>query len=351
MNKERQKLRVAPIGIRYVSYILDLIVLGCITTIILAAFQISPVLFLGSFLYFQGTETLNLLPSRDVMFTLISFIFLATGYFFLEPYMNTSVGKFLTGQRIVILKRSSSSSRHKYFMGALIRAIIKAFPPANFIDCLFIFKYKRFNQRYTDAHNGFVVIKKEQTPLKEYQFIFTMMDYLFISAIIYYLPLVTMTVRSYFFSASSLGTEGSVSPNTYILVEDAFNRILTNNLSLNTEFILGGIVLLSLSVLIIFSSSFIEGAIFSVILKNQPSSMFYGVLPHFFFETGGYVAGIAAGLIISVMIIDWSDAYVKGKKIFEASEIFTNAKCFLIFIIISVILIFVGAMIEAAMFR
>lgn len=345
------KFRVASVGKRYVSYTVDLIVLGCITTLILAPFGISSVLFLGSFSYFQGIEALSLLSSRDIMFTLISFIPLAVGYFFLEPYINISVGKFLLGQKIVIMKRSGFDSHHKHFKAALERALAKALLPANLIDCLFIFKNKRFGQRYTDKRNGFVVVERS-TPLNESRLIFAVVDYLIISTIIYYLPLLTGTIRIYFFSAPSLGSNGSVSVNTSMSVEDALYIISMNNLRLDLSLILGGIVLLSLTLLVVFSSSFIEGALLSIILKGQPSAILAGVLPHFFFETGGYVAGIATALAISIIILEWGSSYFRGVSFGAfANKNFTNMESVLVFITMSTTLIFVGALIEAIMFR
>jgi hypothetical protein len=321
------------------------------TTLMLAPFRISPVLFLGSFCYFQGINLLSLLSWRDVMFTSISFISLATGYFFFEPYTNISVGKFLLGQKIAILKRSRLDSHHKHLKAALARATIKALLPANLIDCLFIFKNKQFSQRYTDKRNGFVVIERSTHPDGS-RVIFTVIPLLIMSTVIYYLPLITSTMTIYFFYAPSPGSTGLVSPNTSISVEDTFYRIFMNNLSLDASLVLGGIVFLSLSLLVVFSSSFIEGILISTIFRDQPSAILSGVLPHFFFETAGYIAGIATALAISITILEWISSYKMGVSFGTfASKNYIIMKSIIIFMITSTILIFVGALIEAGMFR
>jgi hypothetical protein len=125
-----------------------------------------------------------------------------------------------------------------------------------------------------------------------------------------------------------------------------------NNLSLDASLVLGGIVFLSLSLLVVFSSSFIEGILISTIFRDQPSAILSGVLPHFFFETAGYIAGIATALAISITILEWISSYKMGVSFGTfASKNYIIMKSIIIFMITSTILIFVGALIEAGMFR
>jgi hypothetical protein len=336
--RQQRKFSIASIGGRFVSYLVDIVVIGCITTLVLAPFQISPVLFVGSFLYFQGVGKLSLLSYHDVAVTSISFIVLATIYFFIEAFLNLSVGKPLMRQKIVMLKGFSTPRRR--FLGALERAIIKAIPPINVIDSLFILKHRRLSQRLTDIRNGLVVIQKKR-PFWG--------NFLAVSAILYYFPLIAMTLRSSLFLTLPLQPSNTTTDTT-LLRENLLNQIVTNNLSLGFQLLLGGVVLSSLSILIVLSSSLIEGVVLGHILLSQPSFIFYRVLPHFFFETVGYVLEIGGSLIVSTIILDWLEGYVKRKPIgIIVGEIGEKLKYLLTFSVISVILILLGAIVETSL--
>ena len=338
LSKQAHKFSVASPGRRFISYLVDLVIIGCIATLVLAPFQISPVLFIGSFLYFQGVEELSLIPLHDIAVTSISFIILAIIYFFAEAFLNLSVGKLLMGQQVVILKGFSTPRRR--FFGSLQRAIVKAVPPVSMIDGLFILKRRGFNQRMTDAHNGLVVMQKKKPSWG---------DFLLASTILYYLPLVTMTFRSYLFSTySSYPT--NTSNDITASFENALYQIVTNNMSLGLQLFLGGVTMSFISILIIFSSSLIEGIVLGHILLSQPSLIFYNVLPHFLFETVGYVLEIGGSLIISTIILDWFEGYIKGKSVrTNMSEIGEKVKHLLIFLLISATLILIGAVVETSL--
>lgn len=336
VTKPLHRFSTASVGGRYISYLIDLVVVGCITTLVLALFHISPILFEASFLYFQGVEKLTDLSSSDVMITLISFVAFAAIYFFAEAFLNLSVGKRLMGQHLVMLKGFYTPRR--YFLGALERAIIKAVPPIAVIDGLFILKSRRLDQRLTDSHNGFVVVQKRKP---------SWWNFISMSAILYYFPLVTITLRSCFTFSSQ---PSSTPSNATAITGNLLSQIAVNNLGLSLQLLLGGITLSLLSVLIIFSSSLIEGILLGSILRDQSSFILHYVLPHFFFETAGYVLMVCGSVIISMLILDWIEGYIKKKSLKSlVDSLGEKSRNLLISSTIAAVLILLGAMIEASL--
>lgn len=342
-KKQFQGIPQASLFERYLSYLLDVIILICVTSTVLSLLKIPPTFFILPILYSLGLKYLTYLSVRDLLIIYIVYTIFAIFYFVSEIYLKTSIGNRIFGLSVKNAKEGSSN----IFLFTILRAAIKSFPLANLIDSLYIFKHPKYNFKFTDFRFGFLVLKEENKRSLSLKLIST-------SSIIYYLPLITITFSTFLTSVSSIGN--SSSPGRAILYSSApnldfyqlFNIIFSNNLSLSMQLALGGLFFSVPSVLTVMSSSYLEGTILGPAIKSSMITFSKAVLPEFFPETFSYVLALTLGFLISYYVVSFIDFYIHGYSFVDwKKSVYSTYRLLFISIVSIIILLIMGATIES----
>ncbi|MHB1440657.1 MAG: stage II sporulation protein M [Cuniculiplasma sp.] len=328
---------------RYISYLTDTVLLICLTSLILSFFKISPQLFILTLLYSMGTHYIYTISYVELAKTVGIYFAISIIYFTLEIYYNTSIGNRIMGLEVRIEDKNAS----KLFRYSIIRSFIKSIPPVEFFDSLFILKNPRFNFKLSDSILRFIVLRQKKSGKG-------CVNLIIISLILYYIPLLTIIISTYLVkyalinNSSSFGSPIQNASINSLSFYQLFNIIFSNNFTLSIELILGGTVLSIPTVLTIFTSSYIEGTIFTPAAINTPSLFLKAVLPEFFPETLAYVFSITASLIIVSYFITFIDYYTHGKSFADwVDNVDQSLKFLLAYFLITITLLFSGAIIES----
>lgn len=141
---------------RYISYILDIVLVSGITSIILSFFHYKQYLYL-IFVYYRTDhhKIFQLIISIHGIITLVVFLTILFLYFLIETYTGCSIGKCILNMKIAELKNETLKLK-------IIRALIKTCVPVILISSIYIFKSK-LRQSFTDYLLGYVVIYRNQS--------------------------------------------------------------------------------------------------------------------------------------------------------------------------------------------
>ena len=345
-NKSIQLLEPANIKVRFLSYFTDMVILLSLTTIISTLLKQGPFFYLTSLLYSIGLLQLKTLSIRSAVYFYIVFTAVSTTYYFFEPLKIGTIGNRIFNIKIGFDDRKKSNLKFKIF----IRAFLKSNPIINLIDSFGIFRNKKLLLKYSDSRSGFLVLtEKNQLSVKRL---------IIASFLIFYLPL--MAILAYAGITAAVPNITTTSSTATVYKTYAFNAnffgnfystvrvVLYNNLDICLELLSGGIFFMLPSLMVLMTSSLFEGISMYVFMKGGPSLFAKSVLPEFFPETLGYVMALTIGLMISSVILDFLNSYLRGTSYeeFAKNSSRTLKQGFLV-LIIMVLLIIVAALIEA----
>lgn len=321
---------------RYLAYLIDIVIILSISSIIASALGAEPVLSKICMYYLYGKHKIfQELISHSGLIFILSYVSISISYFFYESYAGISVGKVVFRMNTGIIKGENKILR------CLIRSLIKIYPIVAFIDALFAFK-KRLKQTLSERKLGFVVVREKDIKVST-------LNYFIFGLIIYYVPLLTAIIIEYFFpwgqiiAPPSPGSMRNTKP-----FPGQMNLIFMNNFSIDYQYyILGGLILLFNSLIQIFGGTLISGKAIGDSLLTYPSFVTYGILPHFFIETFGYVTGIMSGAYISTMLISLVEGYFERKEVsYIGNTILWYLKRIIAFALISITLLVIAAYVE-----
>jgi len=315
MSLDKEKYMPVSLKERYLAYLIDLILILFLSSILASAMGAEPVVS-KICVYYQ-------------------YFIISLSYFFYEGYFGYSLGKLIFKMNTAII------AGRKNFWGSIYRSVVKSIPPIAVIDALFAFK-KRLKQTLSERKLGFIVVRKKDIKI-------TYVNYLLFAIFFYYLPLLSLIIIAYFFPwsqtipPSAPGTMKNLKPS-----ESQLNIIFINNFSIDYQYyILGGLILLFNSIIEVFGGALISGKAIGDALLTYPSFVVYGVFPHFFIETMGYVFGIMSGAYITSMLISLAEGYFERKEAtYVGNTILWHLKRVVIFGMISILLLVIAAYVE-----
>ncbi len=372
-TKNEIPYNVSFLSYRYFAYIVDTIILLSIATLLAYLSNIPPIPFKIAKYYLSGThKILPILFSTNGLYFIAIFVSVSVAYYFIDAFLGFSIGKKTFGISTAIIKNGKYMKNP--IIRCLFRAFIKSLPFLAIVDALFAFPSK-YNQKLSDRKLGFLVIKMpnkvstnrkissdtnldsdnqnklklflKSISLKVKETDFT--PYFICAALIYYIPLFIMSVST-FISPNVPYQIPSPQDKPMNLNPTSFQEslIFMHNFMIDYRYyIMSGFVLLILGLMYTFSTSYTIGQIIGSIFKTYPSFFVYGMLPHFFPETFGYIFGLMAAMNVTSMIIEIIDGYFKGKKSTYITEtIIKYGKRAIIYVMISIFLILIGAYIE-----
>ncbi len=327
-----------PVSIRerYLAYLLDIVVVLSIASVIAAGFGAKIIFYKICDYYLLGIHRIfKELSSNDGLYFIAVYFVVAFFYFLYESYTGISVGKLILKMRTGMVGDDRKHTR------CIIRALIKTVPPIVFADALFAFK-RRTKQRLSDRKLNFAVVREKEVKIRWW-------NYFVYSMILYYLPLFSIVIIGYFAPWSNMMPPPAPGSMKNINGSEAqLNLIFMNNLSVDYQYyLLGGFVLLFISVVQIFGGSLMTGKIVSDSLLTYPSFIEYGILPHFFIETMGYVFGIMSGTYITLLILSLIEGYFERREPGYVGDTFLwHFKRIAVYAMISVVLLIVAAYVE-----
>lgn len=270
------------------------------------------------------------------MLFLISFI-----YYTFESVSGIGIGSKIFGFRVIAKYELPSQ---KILTLYITRNLVKSFFVSNALNGLFVLAFRRNMQTLLDR-GLYVIITTEKDPQSK-----TFRQGILNSAIMYYSSFMLMTItfalENYGLASSPSSPTGSSGVSGFSL----FQSLLNNNLTLDlTGFVLGGLSVMFGTFLRLFISNILDTIVISSVLspKEFPTLIHY-FLPEFLPETMGYVFGIAAAISIANIILYYIQALLRNeKKEYFFSTIKIHLKNFAYYLCISVVLIFIGAIIES----
>lgn len=328
-----------PINERFLSYVLDLVILLSLATLISGAFNAEPVIYKICVYYLYGHHAIlkQLTSTNGLIFIGIYIVFSAI-YFTFESYFGVSIGKYILGMRTAMIKGNNRNRT----LRSITRALIKVVPAIVIVDALFAFK-RRLRQRYSDRILEFVVVREKNVEIN-------WINYLLLTLVFYYLPLFTMSTFVYAYHFGNIVPPPAPGSGEFVKPSQSqFNLIFLNNFSIDYTYYMvgGGFTLLFMSVLQLFGGALITGKLLGDSLLTYPSFIVYGTLPHFFIETFGYVFGIMSGVEISRLIIGVIEGYFEGKEVKDLTQmLILRGKYILIFAVLSILLLLIAAWVE-----
>ena len=179
--------------------------------------------------------------------------------------------------------------------------------------------------------------------------------FIFSGSIIYYsnffLELVIFSIKGA--SSSITNTVGHLSAKPFLSPNfgTLFSQIFSNNISLDLNLMVGGIFLSMSTLIKMISSNLIDAGLTSVFIQQAGLGGFFrSLFPQFVPETMGYVFGLGVALQMSSILISLVQAYAREEptKDFKTAT-FLRLKMIMLFAMFSVVLLIIGALIEAAL--
>lgn len=319
-HQPEQKIpyEIPRISLKFLSYLIDFSLLFSLVTYMLSFFNVFPASFEIVARYQLGMRPLipGNLEGALVVF-IIFYTFTAFVYFLFEPILSGTVGKYILGLRTAnIVFRSPDNSRMLPAFN-LIRAMVKAIPPAQLVDSIFSLKDK-YSRTALEKASGFVTVSVSNKHKAA--------RVLAGSAIVYYIPLLVMSLivgyTAYLAGTSSPPTSASFA---YKPTWSEVSGVFQSNFNLDLgQYLYGGPVLMTLDILETITDGYTSSLFIGGSLSSNPSFLIYGVLPHFFIETMGYVAGIAAAFYISSIMIDAVKGYFLSQPVSYLSKVISS---------------------------
>ncbi len=336
MAKTNSQVEVATFYQRIFAYLIDLTLLICITSFILYPLHKQFALFDLVEVYSYGTRGITTSYADKLLVSSMIFVIVSFVYFFFEIYGNLSLGNRLVHGKIVLLKTDNS-----YISKTLIRTAIKAFPITNIVDSLSLLRKRERPQKFTEqALHIFYIDNAKKKHLY---------DYILISAILYYLPLFTISIITLMIGKTYFsGGSGSIAPYHNPTFNQLNNILIGNNTSYDLQLELGGLFLLIPTIFVLYTSSLLEGSVMGMALLGNKYTFVDKVLPQFFPETFAYVLGIAFAMCVVTIVTSFIENYTKGISYKEFQNILkAETSMFVFYFATSMFLIFIAANIES----
>jgi len=341
-DKPNEKFELAPYYARYLSYLLDLVILFGITSLLFSVIGYEPLGYIIITNYAGGIKPL--LEHKELLdfyWMTILYFFIASGYFYLDTITGISVGKYLLG----LTTAAVSSDKTQRFTGKkygiqIVGSLVKSLPLLQLMNSINVFR-GRYSQTFLEQKMSNVTIVNKNVILSK--------RIIIVSALIYYIPLLVGIICIGFFN-TSLGLP-TPSPSASFTYNPNFNQekaIFLNNAIVDIyRLTLGGFVFLSLDLIEIISASYLNALFIGGSLNTNPSFIIYGVLPHFFIETTGYVFGIVSSVFIMNAILESINGYALAKPVsYMMGSLYKNMLKAGKYLLISVGLLFIAAYFE-----
>lgn len=332
----------APISLRYLAYLVDIIVLFGLTSLVFSVLGYSPLGFIIVSNYSGGVKPL-LTDEQYMLFYKMIFLYflIAIAYFYSEGMTGVSVGKYLSGVRTAKLNSGKNNIRPRStYALVLLKSVVKATPFLQLVDSINIFR-GRYNQTIIEKRLSHITIIKGRVNLQKRVFLS--------SAAIYYIPVLTGIICIGFLNKSlGLPTPSPSSPFVYNPTLAQVKSIFGNNAIIDVyRLVMGGFVLLILDVMEIITTSYLDALFIGGSISSHPYFILYGVLPHFFIETFGFIFGVVSSVFILNAILESINGYAQGQPVsFLINALYSNAKQGGKFLLVSIGLLFVAALIE-----
>ena len=332
----------APIYLRYLAYLVDMVLLFGVTSLLFSLLGYSPLGFIIISNYSGGVKPLLTQKEYIVFYKMMFLYFLiAIIYFYSEGFAGVSVGKYLSGIRTAKLNlgRKNIQSQNIYSL-VLLKSVVKATPFLQLVDSINIFR-GRYNQTLIEKKLSQITVIKGRVNIQKRIFL----D----SAAIYYIPVITGIICIGFLNKSlGLPTPSPSSPFVYNPTLTQAKSIFINNAILDVyRLVMGGFVFLTLDVMEIIRTSYLDALFIGGSISSHPYFILFGVLPHFFVETFGFIFGVISSVFIMNAILESISGYSQGQPVsFLVNALYGNAKHAGKFLLVSIGLLFIAALIE-----
>ena len=268
-------------------------------------------------------------------------------YFFMESFSGLSLGRLIAHKKVIFVRDITKKEKIER---ALLRSAVKIVPLVPIVLLFSIAKNQKFSQTLVDRTLGFSVISTVGEPGKV-NFRERLIPMFISSIFIYYLTFIGSIIILFHFSPPvSLSNPGNSGSSSLSFLQ-SFYSIFSNNINLDIRYIISGLGAGIELISNVASSNILEGAFLVVIIKGLGwNSIVQGVLPQFFPETLGYCMGIVSSFSITFMEMDSLEALIRGTKITEYySSIKIDSMIAITALVASIILIIIGALIEASL--
>lgn len=327
------------------AYISDWVVIISIATLICAALSEPP-------MFYQVLSNVAKIHSPLIPtgyggffeFEVFIALFVSYAYFLLDSLYGTSLSKLIMGIRTVKVmgKKGETHSDDQSFLSmSLLRALIKALPPLILVDLAFS-KRNIPGRSRVEQISGITSVSSRRR--------IGVLRVSGVSAIIYFLPLLTMTLIVGFTNMiTPLPTPPPTTHFTYVASLSESRFIATSNWTFDFfNLFIGGATFFLTDIVQIFSSSYSSSLYLGGSLSSYPSFLIYGVFPHFFIETSGYVFGISGAFYLMGAIITFFYGFYRRLKFEDVfSSMFSDLKWATLCMVVSTVLIVIASVIEA----
>ncbi|MEM3448316.1 MAG: stage II sporulation protein M [Nitrososphaerota archaeon] len=341
-NGSNNKYQQAPIYVRYLAYLVDMVLLFGMTSLLFSLFGHGPLGFIIISNYSEGIKPL-LTHNEYILFYKMMFLYflIAIIYFYSESLTGVSLGKYLSGIRNAKLNPGKNNTQPRnIFSLLLLKSVVKALPFLQFVDSINIFRGK-YRQTLIEKKLSQITVIKEKVSITKRVFI----D----SLAIYYIPVITGIICIDFLNKSlGLPTPSPSSPFVYDPTLTQVTSIFINNAIIDVyRLVIGGFVFLVLDIMEIITTSYLDALFIGGSINSHPYFILFGVLPHFFVETFGFIFGVVSSVFILNAILDSISGYMQGQPVsFLVNALYSNTKQAGKFLFVSICLLFVSAIIE-----
>lgn len=296
-------------GERYLCYLAEQVFLITISSILVYAFGIRPVL-LSFFLLYKvnfSAAFVQVFETNAGFQNLLIWFVISLVYYSLEVLTNLGIFRTIFKGRIISKYDIPNNKLDKLL---LLRSLVKSFFISNLINSLFIFRYRKNMQTLYDYKTNLVVATPSESTSRQ---IFT--KYLFLSLFIYYSTFfIFLGIFTYVVTGPNVSVIGK-STSSNISVYNSFIIIIHNNLTLDVfDYAIGGLSFFAGTFISLFSSNILETGLIATLNSSNGTSFVKYILPQFFPETLGYVFAIATAMAISDIFISFIQSYIRNQK-------------------------------------
>ena len=333
----KAKFSLTPLSLRYSAYMVDITLIASLTSIFNIFKRENLVLFEAAFVFFGNpSSAFSSLTSSKGLETVSLFSLLAFTYFTSEAITGVSLGKILIRARIAEVKSQETEllgafTKLKY---TLMRGLIKAIPPLNIVDFKSFIKAKR--HRFSDRRPHWVVVSTKKR---------SAWSSIVVASALFLIPLIAGV--GYFSCQGSSTYLPQVNSTSNLAGDSPFATIFSNNFMLAAKYSAGGLLLLSSTIIQVFSVNFLTSFFIGASLIGGNSGLLIRFMPFFVFEYLGYILGIAGGVEVCEFMFTWADAYRNGQSLTRIVEnAKTRVETILILLLVSAITLAIGAYLE-----
>ena len=339
-------MKLISLSEKFIIYVTEQTILISLTSLIASIFHIKDA-FLGFFLAYKIDFIpgfLHIFDTNYGLYNLLILFLISFCYYSIESLTGHGIAEDIFKLEII---NKYEISKNKLLKLLLVRDIIKSFFISNIINSLFILKNKKFLQNEYDNKFNLMLIKNKNENKKS-----LFLQYFYSSMIMYYsIFFILIIIYTFVQPATPLASSGTVKSGSYNYWH-FFSTILKNNITLDVfKYMIGGFSLFTGTFIELFSSNIYEAIIMSSLDITHGSSSFVKyILPQFFPETLGYVFGLSIALVMTDIILSFTQSMIRNEK----SQYFTQRTHDLLYssgfyLILSISLLVIGALIEAGL--